>query len=121
MPSTLSFCIYYVSSLFLFSFVFVLLCFSPLFFLSLSPILWLFVYLFPFRLRQKESSVGGAATVVKAFDINPEANKVYALSFGEGPSGRSLTAVTARELDELKGDLWMMSPPCQPYTVQGKA
>lgn len=54
--------------------------------------------------------------VVKAFDINPMANLVYAFNHTAKPSGKSLDKITAKELDSLAADLWMMSPPCQPHT-----
>ena len=57
--------------------------------------------------------------VVAAFDINDMANDVYQHNFGDRPQQRNIAALTASELDEWKADLWMMSPPCQPYTRNG--
>lgn len=33
---------------------------------------------------------------------------------------RNIQRLTARQLDAYKADTWIMSPPCQPYTRQGK-
>lgn len=63
--------------------------------------------------------LGEAALVVAAYDVNPAANAVYALNHDSAavkPCAKSLEVVTAEELDRLKADLWMMSPPCQPHT-----
>lgn len=57
--------------------------------------------------------------VVAAFDINDMANDVYQHNFGDRPQQRNIAALTAQELDRWEADLWMMSPPCQPYTRNG--
>lgn len=33
---------------------------------------------------------------------------------------RNIQRLTARQLDAYQADAWIMSPPCQPYTRQGK-
>jgi tRNA (cytosine38-C5)-methyltransferase len=57
--------------------------------------------------------------VVAAYDVNPVGNDVYAHNFGLRPSGRDVRALSAAELDRHRADLWLLSPPCQPYTRQG--
>jgi hypothetical protein len=61
---------------------------------------------------------------VTAFDCSAVANQVYARNFDSGgldPFGGELVPVlidglTLREVDG-RGDIWTMSPPCQPYTT----
>ena len=54
--------------------------------------------------------------VVAAFDVNEAANRVYLVNFGLTPQSRNLETLSAEALDELGADLFMMSPPCQPFT-----
>jgi tRNA (cytosine38-C5)-methyltransferase len=61
----------------------------------------------------------GDARVVGAFDINPNACDVYEHNFGTRPIANSLYAVPAARLDKFNSNLWLMSPPCQPFTRQG--
>ena len=61
----------------------------------------------------------GDARVVGAFDINPNACDVYEHNFGARPIANSLYAVPAARLDKFNSNLWLMSPPCQPFTRQG--
>ena len=61
----------------------------------------------------------GDARVVGAFDINPNACDVYEANFGTRPIANSLSAVPAAKLDAFNSSLWLMSPPCQPFTRQG--
>ena len=61
----------------------------------------------------------GDARVVGAFDINPNACDVYEHNFGTRPIANSLYAVPAARLDKFNSSLWLMSPPCQPFTRQG--
>ena len=63
------------------------------------------------------------AVVARAFDVDDTATRVYASNFGT----RAL--VTATDVCRLEPDalnrfgagLWLLSPPCQPYTRQGNA
>lgn len=55
-----------------------------------------------------------------AYDVNPAANATYSLNFGPGiVSPKDLAKITSEALDEIDADLFVMSPPCQPYTRQG--
>ncbi|KAJ3109661.1 DNA helicase mcm9 [Phlyctochytrium planicorne] len=57
---------------------------------------------------------------VQPFDINPHANTIYHLNHGIHPSTIDITNLTSRDLEELDArDLWLLSPPCQPYTRNG--
>ncbi len=55
-------------------------------------------------------------TIVAAFDINTVANEVYERNYGCKPSAKSLETITEKQLAVLDAELWVMSPPCQPYT-----
>ena len=59
--------------------------------------------------------------VVAAFDVNEEANRVYELNLKLSPSQRNLDTISADFLDSLSSDLFLMSPPCQPYTRSNKS
>uniref|UniRef100_A0A0G4FW83 DNA (cytosine-5-)-methyltransferase n=1 Tax=Chromera velia CCMP2878 TaxID=1169474 RepID=A0A0G4FW83_9ALVE len=59
-------------------------------------------------------------TIVAAFDINVHANKTYALNFKEQPRTKSIENLKSEDLSRLKAEVWVMSPPCQPYTRGGK-
>lgn len=62
------------------------------------------------------STVSVSVEVKAAFDINPVANDVYLLNHGLKPNHRSLEHIAVKNLDAHRADLWMMSPPCQPFT-----
>jgi len=56
---------------------------------------------------------------VGAFDINPLANRVYEFNFGILPNNILIECLTSEQLDSYQANVWLMSPPCQPYTMQG--
>ncbi|KAJ3235806.1 C-5 cytosine-specific DNA methylase [Chytriomyces hyalinus] len=59
-------------------------------------------------------------SVRAAFDINTVANTVYAASFGVQPRTRTLDCVTVKDISAFGPiDLWLLSPPCQPFTQGG--
>lgn len=59
--------------------------------------------------------------VIGALDINTLANHVYKFNFPKTKLlQKNIEGLTRQDLDKLKADLWTMSPPCQPYTRQGK-
>jgi len=60
------------------------------------------------------------AHVVKAFEINHVANKIYQANFSIKPEQRGIEGVSPKQLDKYCADVWLMSPPCQPYSRQGK-
>jgi site-specific DNA-cytosine methylase len=54
--------------------------------------------------------------VIQAFDINTAANEVYEANHGIKPSNKSILGVTQKSLDKCNADVWVLSPPCQPFT-----
>lgn len=59
--------------------------------------------------------------VQAAVDINESSNAVYKLNHRETPVwNRNIQSLTIEELNKLKIDTILMSPPCQPFTRQGK-
>ena len=59
------------------------------------------------------------AKVVAAFDINPNGNDVYEHNFGVRPSQKNIYGLPVASFDKLDAGLWLLSPPCQPFTRQG--
>jgi tRNA (cytosine38-C5)-methyltransferase len=64
---------------------------------------------------------------VYAFDINPNANTTYLHNFKIKPKDISLESFSLKDYEKLcesnkanKNIIWLMSPPCQPFTRQGK-
>ncbi|KAI0327239.1 S-adenosyl-L-methionine-dependent methyltransferase [Cubamyces sp. BRFM 1775] len=63
-----------------------------------------------------ESTVEG--TVVRAFDWDQAACRVYAANYGPGMVQKvDIGSLTPAELASLDAELWLLSPSCQPYTV----
>ncbi|CAF1576583.1 unnamed protein product [Adineta steineri] len=59
--------------------------------------------------------------IVAAIDINPTANVVYSSNFPNVPIiNRSIETISLKQWEKWNADLWTMSPPCQPFTRQGK-
>jgi hypothetical protein len=56
--------------------------------------------------------------VVAAYDVNSVSNEVYEFNHNHKPSSSSIESLTVKVLDSLEADIWVMSPPCQPYTRQ---
>lgn len=61
-------------------------------------------------------NIGLSCRVVQAYDINTAANEVYEANYHHKPSGKSILNLTSTLLDKLSAKIWMMSPPCQPFT-----
>ncbi|KAF9955000.1 tRNA (cytosine-5-)-methyltransferase [Mortierella alpina] len=83
-----------------------------------------------FRILEFYSGIGGMhyafnesghlGDILQAFDINTTANEVYAHNHGKKHlSQRNIEAVKMEFYDKHKADVWLMSPPCQPYTRTG--
>ncbi|CAH2241444.1 tRNA (cytosine(38)-C(5))-methyltransferase [Pararge aegeria] len=67
----------------------------------------------------KESQLDGE--VVLAVDINTVANEVYTHNFPETClSNRNIQSFTSKEIEKLNVNTVLMSPPCQPFTRNGK-
>ena len=62
---------------------------------------------------------GDSAEVLAAFDVNPLANKVYERNHGIRPNASDIGSLKPAYLDAYEADVWLLSPPCQPYTRQG--
>lgn len=54
--------------------------------------------------------------IMKAFDINTNANKVFSLNHVKEPK---VTGIDRLNEIETRADVWLMSPPCQPFTSGG--
>ncbi|KNC82444.1 hypothetical protein SARC_05276 [Sphaeroforma arctica JP610] len=64
---------------------------------------------------------GTKGKVLHAFDINTAANEVYKHNFPDTTvHQRNLTSFSIANHNAMPADVWLMSPPCQPYTRQGK-
>lgn len=85
----------------------------------------------PLRVLEFYSGIGGMHYALKesgvifcvigALDINTLANKVYKHNFTNTKLLQTnIEGMKADYLDKLNADMWTMSPPCQPYTRQGK-
>ncbi|KAF9994722.1 tRNA (cytosine-5-)-methyltransferase [Entomortierella chlamydospora] len=83
-----------------------------------------------FRVLEFYSGIGGMhyafdksghqGEILKAFDINTTANEVYAHNHGKKQlAQRNIEAVPMEFYDKQQADVWLMSPPCQPYTRTG--
>eukprot|EP00435_Cladocopium_sp_Y103_P010471 s3049_g2.t1 len=59
--------------------------------------------------------------IVAAFDVSELCEKAYRHNFGgEEWKKKTIECLKAHELDVLAADMWLMSPPCQPFTRAGK-
>jgi tRNA (cytosine38-C5)-methyltransferase len=59
--------------------------------------------------------------IIAAIDINPTANLVYSSNFPNVQViNRSIETISFNQWEKWHADLWLMSPPCQPFTRQGK-
>ncbi|KAI8614644.1 S-adenosyl-L-methionine-dependent methyltransferase [Chytriomyces sp. MP71] len=72
------------------------------------------------QLRAEDASTQAEGKVLEAFDINHVTNRIYTHNFGHAPSQRAIEKLTATELDKMGADMWLLSPPCQPFTRGGK-
>lgn len=54
---------------------------------------------------------------VLPYDIGVHTNLSYAHSFGRKPFTTPIDRLDAKALDKLDSDLWLLSPPCQPYVA----
>uniref|UniRef100_K1PTQ7 tRNA (cytosine(38)-C(5))-methyltransferase n=1 Tax=Magallana gigas TaxID=29159 RepID=K1PTQ7_MAGGI len=83
------------------------------------------------RVLELYSGIGGMHCAVKecgisyeiiaAIDVNTTANKIYKHNFPESNlMDCGIESLSATQLDEMKIDMIVMSPPCQPFTRVGK-
>nr|CAG4649531.1 EOG090X0A4V [Scapholeberis mucronata]SVE93763.1 EOG090X0A4V [Scapholeberis mucronata] len=82
------------------------------------------------RILELYSGIGGMhyaaersdieSEVVFSVDINTSANEVYRHNFPDtNQQSRNIESLKSREINKLKPDVIMMSPPCQPFTRVG--
>lgn len=65
-------------------------------------------------------AAGIQCTILQAFDVNENANLTYAANFAHAPCTTSIEHLQVGDLDKYKqANVWVMSPPCQPYTLNG--
>ncbi len=85
----------------------------------------------PLRVVEFYAGVGGwhfalkhsglNASIIAAIDINTTANNFYKYNFPmTNHLQRNICGFTARDLDSFSADVFTLSPPCQPFTRQGK-
>lgn len=65
-------------------------------------------------------ALDGQGEVVAAYDISPIANATYALNHGTRPIARELASLPSGLLAGHQADLWVLSPPCQPFCRMGR-
>ncbi|MEE9563056.1 MAG: DNA cytosine methyltransferase [Thermoanaerobaculia bacterium] len=65
------------------------------------------------------ASLGSAASVVAAVDINRDALAVYRHNYPHPTRPATIESLPAASIDQWSADLWWMSPPCQPFTRRG--
>jgi site-specific DNA-cytosine methylase len=66
--------------------------------------------------------LAGRVRVVAAIDINTKALDVFRRNFPDAAAvarARTIESIPWEEMAAWAGDLWWMSPPCQPHTVRG--
>jgi len=72
-------------------------------------------------MRAASLSSGLAVEVVAAYEISEICAKAYAHNYGKDHWRlKTIESLSVEELDMLAGDVWLMSPPCQPFTRSGK-
>ena len=84
----------------------------------------------PLRVMEFYAGVGGmhyallaseaSFEIVTSIDINTNTNCVYGHNFPSTPHlNRNICGMMADELDSFKPDVFILCPPCQPFTRQG--
>ena len=84
----------------------------------------------PLRVMEFYAGVGGMHyallaseanfEIVTSIDINTNTNCVYGHNFPSTPHlNRNICGMMADEMDSFKPDVFLMCPPCQPFTRQG--
>ena len=55
-----------------------------------------------------------------AIDINQDALKIFSSNFEQRVACRTIESLDHEEVAGWPNEFWWLSPPCQPYTLQGK-
>uniref|UniRef100_A0A182JSI0 tRNA (cytosine(38)-C(5))-methyltransferase n=1 Tax=Anopheles christyi TaxID=43041 RepID=A0A182JSI0_9DIPT len=72
-------------------------------------------------MRMALEQAGKEFEIVSAIDVNPIANDVYKHNFGDKTvRNGNILSLTAEKITKLNVDTILMSPPCQPFTRNGK-
>ena len=85
----------------------------------------------PLRVLELFSGVGGMHCAIRqtgypvssvtAVDINPSANRLYSHNFNTTKLlQQNILGISSEFVKQIQAHLWTMSPPCQPFTRQGK-
>ncbi|KAI9592523.1 S-adenosyl-L-methionine-dependent methyltransferase [Syncephalis fuscata] len=88
-------------------------------------------HLQPIRVVEFYAGIGGMhaslneanidAEVVLALDVNDVTRTIYGYNYPNVKmSAKLVESISVKEYDSLKADMYLMSPPCQPYTRTGK-
>ena len=65
--------------------------------------------------------LGLGLEVVLAFDLSPNCKEVYSANHKCGCfHQKNVQSITPEMLDAIPADIWLMSPPCQPHTRNGR-
>jgi tRNA (cytosine38-C5)-methyltransferase len=70
-------------------------------------------------LEQANESRGGGTLNIRAFDVNLIANSVYKHNWDDNVVCKSIEQLDIGSI-KLDSDLWLLSPPCQPYCKVGR-
>lgn len=70
-------------------------------------------------INEEEAKCPIVTEIIKGYDVNTNANRVYFHNFGEYPVPRGIDHLIRSDIDGL-ADMWLLSPPCPPYTRGGK-
>ncbi|XP_065211709.1 tRNA (cytosine(38)-C(5))-methyltransferase [Planococcus citri] len=69
----------------------------------------------------KGSTIGNQSEVIMAVEMNTACNEVYQHNFPKTMVvNRNVCSLSATEINKLGPNMILMSPPCQPFTRQGK-
>eukprot|EP01060_Flectonema_neradi_P029463 TRINITY_DN4083_c1_g1_i1.p1 TRINITY_DN4083_c1_g1~~TRINITY_DN4083_c1_g1_i1.p1 ORF type:complete len:360 (+),score=37.39 TRINITY_DN4083_c1_g1_i1:781-1860(+) len=70
---------------------------------------------------EKWAAGSGNCTIktVASFDMNDQANKVYRRVFNQATTSKGIEHLKLQEIQKLTADMWLLSPPCQPFTLGG--
>ncbi|XP_053661421.1 tRNA (cytosine(38)-C(5))-methyltransferase [Anopheles marshallii] len=72
-------------------------------------------------MRMALEHTGKAFTIECAIDVNPIANAVYSHNFGDKiVRNGNILSLNAEKISKLNVNTILMSPPCQPFTRNGK-
>jgi len=72
-------------------------------------------------MRSAADVSGLSFEVVAAYEISEICAKAYQHNFGSDEwFVKTIDSLSAEDLDKLEADVWLMSPPCQPFTRSGR-